>query len=116
MARRGLLLGMASGVLRTKRITITSAVSLGSEFADIIEANVPSGTTWVAIMLDSVDESSFINNQLIIGIWHSSATNGNNTIVRYRNNEYVNVAGSNAFTSGYALTASQNDKYMIMYK
>lgn len=113
--RRMVMLSMASGVWKQKRVAVQNAIALGDGFAEFIANNIPSGVTFALIVKDNLDPNTFINNQLIYGAY-DTANPGNNMLSRYRNDSYNQVAATTAWSNTYALTASAGDLYSIFYQ
>lgn len=108
--------GGGAGLWTQKQVTVQSAISLGDGFSNLISNNIPSGVTFAIIINDSMDSSTYINNQLVSGVY-DSANSLNNMFIRYRDGNYaVQSGGYGIWSNTYALTASQNDSYTLFYK
>jgi hypothetical protein len=109
--------GYGGGTWTQKQIVVENAISLGGGFGDLISNNLPSGITFCIIVKDNRSSTSYISNQLIVGIYDTvnSSING---FARYKNNDYTFVAGAgyNAWSNTYALTASVGDTYTLLYQ
>ena len=103
------------GAWTQKQITVESAITLGGGFADLISNNLPSDKTFCVIIKENLNPSSFINNQLVVGVY-DTANATLNAFVRYRNGSYTTQTGSGTWSNTYALTASVNDVYTMLYQ
>lgn len=107
--------GQGGGVW-TQKITVESAIALGGDFADLISNNLPSDKTFCVIIKENLNPSSFINNQLVVGVY-DTANDTLNSFTRYLNGSYTSYSGSSRLWSNtYALTASVNDVYTMLYQ
>ena len=114
--RRRVMLSMASGVWKQKRVTVQNAIAWGGGFAKLIANNLPTGVTFALIVKDNLDPNTFINNQLVHGAY-DLANPQNNVFSRYRNSLYSHESDtSKVWSDMYALTASAGDTYTILYQ
>ena len=101
---------------KQKQVTVQTAISLGGAFNDLISSNLPTGVTFCMIVKDDLDSSSFLNNQLVCGVY-DTVHNKLNSIFRFRSNDYTSQAGTNGVWSDtYALTASVGDTYTLFFQ
>lgn len=113
--RRRVMLSMASGVWKQKRVTVQNAIAWGGRFANLIANNLPTGVTFALIVKDNLDPNTFINNQLVHGAY-DSVNSANNVFCRYRNSLYSHESDIFVWSDRYALTASAGDTYTILYQ
>ena len=104
------------GVWTQKQATVQTAITLGVGFKDLIDNNLPSGVTFAVILNNNLDNTSYINNQLVFGTY-DTVNNTNNAFGRYRDGSYSYTSGTfNVWSNTYALTASVGDTYTIIYQ
>ena len=93
-------------------MTVQNAIASGLDVKSFAESVVPTGSKIAFICRNDIDESAYINNQMI----EVALTNGTAlSAIRYRGGGYQQQNGS-AFTTAYDFRAAVGDTYTIFYQ